>query len=54
MDNFLAVAANLMIVKYILFAIGGVVGGISIGSLPGLTETMGVALLFPPGSLIRT
>lgn len=47
MDNLLFGLTNLMNIKYILLIIGGVAGGISIGALPGLTATMGVALLLP-------
>lgn len=47
MDNLLIGLANIMNLKYILLIMAGVAGGISIGSLPGLTATMGVALLLP-------
>src|SRR5699024_5786075 len=38
---------NLLDLKVILFLMLGVVLGIAIGSLPGLTSTMGVALMLP-------
>lgn len=39
--------AALLDLRIILMIIGGVAGGIAIGALPGLTATMGVALLLP-------
>lgn len=47
MENLLLGLKNLMNIYYILLIIGGVAGGISIGALPGLTATMGVAILLP-------
>lgn len=38
---------NLFDLQVILYLAGGVAGGICIGALPGLTATMGVALLLP-------
>ncbi|WP_422444927.1 tripartite tricarboxylate transporter permease [Thermoanaerobacterium sp. DL9XJH110] len=38
---------NVMTPKILSFLVLGVIGGIAIGSLPGLTATMGVALLLP-------
>lgn len=39
--------ANILTPKCLLFVFLGVTGGILVGSLPGLTATMGVALLVP-------
>lgn len=47
MENLLLGLKNLMNIQYILLIAGGVLGGISIGALPGLTATMGVAILLP-------
>ena len=38
---------NIFQVKTLLLIMGGVIGGIITGALPGLTATMGVALLVP-------
>jgi len=38
---------NILQIKTLLLIIAGVIGGIMIGALPGLTATMGVALLVP-------
>ncbi|UFJ43101.1 tripartite tricarboxylate transporter permease [Brevibacillus humidisoli] len=38
---------NVMQVDVILICVAGAIAGIAIGSLPGLTATMGVALLLP-------
>ena len=43
MNGFIAV----MDIKILLLILSGVAGGIAIGALPGLTATMGVALLLP-------
>jgi putative tricarboxylic transport membrane protein len=47
MENLLIGFGNVLQIKYLLLLLAGVAGGISIGSLPGLTATMGVALLLP-------
>ncbi|MEW9122541.1 MAG: tripartite tricarboxylate transporter permease [Thermotaleaceae bacterium] len=47
MDLFVQGLANVLNFKVILMLIGGLITGISIGSLPGLTATMGVALVLP-------
>ncbi len=47
MENLLIGFGNVLQIKYLLLILAGVAGGISIGSLPGLTATMGVALLLP-------
>ncbi|WP_102348598.1 tripartite tricarboxylate transporter permease [Bacillus sp. Marseille-P3661] len=47
MDYFLQALPNLLDIRVLLILIGGVTVGICIGSLPGLTATMGVALILP-------
>ncbi|PFG06792.1 putative tricarboxylic transport membrane protein [Bacillus sp. es.034] len=47
MDLLLQALPNLLDIKVILILIAGVVVGTAIGSLPGLTATMGVALILP-------
>lgn len=47
LDN-LILGLSVMLTPMSLFAVfAGVTGGVVIGSLPGLTSTMGVALLIP-------
>lgn len=47
MDNLLAALHNLASLATVIYISGGVLCGIVIGALPGLTATMGVALLLP-------
>lgn len=47
MDVFSQALSNLLSIQTLLFVLGGVAVGIAIGALPGLTATMGVALLLP-------
>lgn len=47
MENILIGFSNVFSVETFLILIAGVLGGIIIGALPGLTSTMGVALLLP-------
>lgn len=47
MENILIGFANVFSLQTFLTLIAGVLGGIVIGALPGLTSTMGVALLLP-------
>lgn len=47
MDNFLIGLSNVFTFHTFLILVCGVFGGILIGALPGLTSTMGVALLLP-------
>lgn len=47
MEMFLVGFANVFNIQTFLTLIMGVMGGIAIGALPGLTSTMGVALLLP-------
>jgi len=47
MDGLLVGLSNVLQLENILFLLMGVLGGIIIGALPGLTATMGVALLLP-------
>ena len=47
MDNILIGFSNVFSAETFLILIAGVLGGIIIGALPGLTSTMGVALLLP-------
>lgn len=39
--------ANVLNIQVLLVLVGGIIGGITIGALPGLTATMGVALVLP-------
>ena len=41
------VIANVLNWQVLLAIVGGVAAGISIGAMPGLTSTMGIALLMP-------
>lgn len=47
MENILIGFSNVFSAETFLILIAGVLGGIIIGALPGLTSTMGVALLLP-------
>ena len=47
MENVFIGVANVFSLQTFLTLIAGVLGGIVIGALPGLTSTMGVALLLP-------
>lgn len=47
MENILIGFANVFSLETFLTLVAGVLGGIIIGALPGLTSTMGVALLLP-------
>ena len=46
-ENILLGIAPLLSVSMLLAIVGGVTGGVLIGVLPGLTSTMGIALLIP-------
>lgn len=47
MEALSAAAANVFVVEHLLFLLGGVTTGIVLGAIPGLSATMGIALIIP-------